>query len=141
MFTTKGSAKYAITGEPTAASGSIKLVNDGANTVFPGPNDIVVVEYTGYLSNGKIFDATHTKGKGKEIAFKLGDQAVIPGIQDMVSQMRVGESVQAIIPPNLGYPKGVCFPKKDGSGEECLIEPGATIVYDILLTNMSIAPP
>jgi FKBP-type peptidyl-prolyl cis-trans isomerase len=51
--------------------------------------------------------------------------------------MVVGQKVQAIIPPNLAYgEKGVCL--EDG---ECLIKPGSTLVYDVLLKRSSIPPP
>ena len=69
----------------------------------PYKGDIVAVEYTGYLANGQIFDATHAEGKGNALLFKLGTGAVIPGLDDMVAAMTVGQKVQAIIPPKLAY--------------------------------------
>lgn len=122
--------------------------------------DIVAIDYTGYLANGQvryelrifykykqrwlltlfrlqIFDATHSEGKNNALLFKVGSGSVIPGIDDMVSRMEVGQKVQAIIPPSLAYAdKGVCL--DDG---ECLIKPGSTLVYDILLKKSSIPPP
>jgi FKBP-type peptidyl-prolyl cis-trans isomerase len=99
--------------------------------------DIVAIDYTGYLANGQIFDATHSGGKNNALLFKLGSGSVIPGLEEMVSQMVVGQKVQAIIPPNLAYgEKGVCL--DDG---ECLIKPGSTLVYDIFLKKSSIPPP
>ena len=69
--------------------------------------------------------------------FNLGTGSVIPGLDDIVSRMVVGQKVQAIIPPSLAYAdKGVCL-----DGGECLIKPGATLVYDVLLTRSSIPPP
>ena len=51
--------------------------------------------------------------------------------------MKVGQKVQAIIPPKLAYgDKGVCL--DDG---ECLIKPDCTVVYDILLKKSTIPPP
>ncbi|GMI23505.1 hypothetical protein TeGR_g2740 [Tetraparma gracilis] len=141
MFATEKGVKYAVTGAPSQASGSIKLVNDGAAPVRPGPSDIVVIEYTGYLSDGRIFDATHAKGKGKDLAFQMGTSAVIPGLEDVVRNMRVGESVQAIVPPELGYPRGICLKKEDETEGECLVKPGATLVYDVFLKKTSIPPP
>jgi FKBP-type peptidyl-prolyl cis-trans isomerase len=35
--------------------------------------------------------------------FKLGTGSVIPGLDDMVASMTVGQKVQAIIPPTLAY--------------------------------------
>jgi FKBP-type peptidyl-prolyl cis-trans isomerase len=105
---------------------------------FPQEGDLVVIEYTGYLTNGVIFDATHSEGKSNALLFKLGNKgAVIDGINVMVSEMKVGQKVQAIIPPSLAFgDKGICL--EDG---ECLVKPGSTLVYDISLKKTSIPPP
>lgn len=51
--------------------------------------------------------------------------------------MTVGDKIQAIIPPALAYgDKGVCL-----ENGECLVKPGATLVYDITLTRASLPPP
>jgi len=116
--------KYAIT----------KEVKTGR---FPQQGDIVSIEYTGYLSNGAIFDATHAEGTGKQLVFLLGSSNVNTGINAMLAEMRVGQKVQAIIPPEYAFgDKGICL--EDG---ECLVKPGATLVYDILLKKSSIPPP
>jgi FKBP-type peptidyl-prolyl cis-trans isomerase len=112
-------------------------VTKDSDKSYPRPGDIVAVEYTGYLSNGVIFDATHSEGKSSALLFKLGSTAVIPGINQMVAEMKVGQKVQAIIPPELAFgDKGICL--EDG---ECLVKPGSTLVYDILLKKSSIPPP
>jgi len=126
IITTESGIKYATTKEPTAKKPTAPL-----------KGDIVAIEYTGYLANGQIFDATHSEGKSSSLQFKVGSGSVIAGLDDMVSRMVVGQKVQAIIPPGLAYgDKGVCL--DDG---ECLIKPGATLVYDILLKKSSIPPP
>ncbi|KAL7537181.1 hypothetical protein ACHAXR_010278 [Thalassiosira sp. AJA248-18] len=126
IITTPTGIKYAVTKEPTAKK-----------PVAPLKGDIVAIDYTGYLANGQIFDATHAEGKNSPLLFKVGDGAVIPGLDDIVSRMVVGQKVQAIVPPSLAYgDKGVCI--EDG---ECLIKPGATLVYDVLLKKSSIPPP
>lgn len=67
--------------------------------------------------------------------------AVIPGINDMVSEMKVGQKVQAIIPAELAFgDKGICIENKEGK-EECLVKPGSKLVYDIYLKKSSIPPP
>eukprot|EP00978_Attheya_sp_CCMP212_P046204 scaffold378922_cov26-Attheya_sp.AAC.1 len=113
IFTTEKGVKYAVTKEP----------KDPKRAQSPLPGDLVAIEYTGYLTSGKIFDATHAQGKNALLQFKLGDTAVITGLNEMVSNMVVGQQVQAIIPPSLAYgDKGVCL--DDG---ECLIKPGSTL--------------
>lgn len=124
IFNLKSGIKYAIT----------KPSEKGQ---YPQVGDIVAIEYTGYLTNGQIFDATHSEGKKNALLFKLGSTAVIPGLTEIVANMRVGEKVQAIIPPNMAFgDEGVCL-----ENGECLIQPGATLVYDVLLKKTSIPPP
>lgn len=131
--------------EPASAAPSIYKLDSGIKYAvtkdstkgYPQQGDIVAIEYTGYLTNGAIFDATHSEGKSNALLFKLGSTAVIPGINQMVSEMKVGQKVQAIIPPELAFAdKGICL--DDG---ECLVKPGSTLVYDILLKKSSIPPP
>ena len=77
------------------------------------------------------------EGKRNALTFELGTQVVTPGINEMVANMGLGEKVQAIVPPALGFgDKGLCL--DDG---ECLIKPGATLVYDIYLKRIAIPPP
>eukprot|EP00525_Craspedostauros_australis_P009869 CAMPEP_0198117632 /NCGR_PEP_ID=MMETSP1442-20131203/18732_1 /TAXON_ID= /ORGANISM="Craspedostauros australis, Strain CCMP3328" /LENGTH=202 /DNA_ID=CAMNT_0043775725 /DNA_START=203 /DNA_END=811 /DNA_ORIENTATION=+ len=124
IFKTAGGTKYAV-------------LKDKSSGNYPQKGDIVAIEYTGYLINGKIFDGTHSEGKQNVLLFQLGSTAVIPGINDMVAEMKVGQKVQAIIPPELAFgDKGICL--EDG---ECLVKPGSTLVYDILLKKSSIPPP
>jgi FKBP-type peptidyl-prolyl cis-trans isomerase len=103
----------------------------------PQKGDIVAIEYTGYLADGTIWDSTHAEGKNNNLLFKLGTDVVIDGINEMVSNMAVGQKVQAIIPPKLAFgDKGLCL-----ENGECLIKPGSTLVYDIYLKKASIPPP
>ena len=119
--------KYAITKEATKGS-------------YPQEGDIIAIEYTGYLTDGTIFDASHSEGKSNALLFKLGSTAVTPGMNKMVAEMKVGQKVQAIIPPELAFgDKGICI-EKDGK-QECLVKPGSTLVYDILLKKAAIPPP
>ena len=80
---------------------------------------------------------TDSEGKRNALLFKLGSSAVIPGLNEMVANMKVGQKVQAIIPPQLAFgDEGICL--EDG---ECLIKAGSTLVYDITLKKDSIPPP
>jgi len=123
IFNTPKGIKYAIT-------------QKGKGTATPLKGDIVAIEYTGYLTDGTVFDATHSAGK-QTLVFELGGNAVIEGINEMVQQMSVGEKVQAIIPPELAFgDKGICI-----ESGECLVKPKSTLVYDIFLKRDAIPPP
>ena len=126
IFQTSNGIKYAVTRE-----------SHEKNALSPQDGDIVAIEYTGYLTDGEVFDATHAEGKRNALLFKLGSAAVIPGINELLKEMVVGQKVQAIVPPSLAFgDKGLCL--DDG---ECLIKPGSTLVYDVLLKKSSIPPP
>jgi FKBP-type peptidyl-prolyl cis-trans isomerase len=91
----------------------------------------------GYLTDGSIFDGTHAEGKSKALTFELGGNAVPDGVNEMIAQMRVGEKVQAIVPPGLAFgEKGLCL-----ENGECLIKPNSTLVYDVFLKRSAIPPP
>ena len=127
IFTTPSGLKYAILKQPA----------DLKKATVPAKGDVVAIEYTGYLTDGKIFDATHSEGTGKALSFRLGEDVVIEGLTEMVSLMGVGQKVQVIVPPKLAFgDKGLCV-----ESGECLIKPGSTLVYDVFLKKTAIPPP
>ena len=86
---------------------------------YPRPESYITIDYTGFLPNGQVFDSTEKKG-GKPLSFRLGERQVVPGIEQVVAQMKPGEEVPGRSCPRRTYgDKGVCT--DDG---ECLIKPG-----------------
>lgn len=60
----------------------------------------VSVEYTGKLESGEVFDSS----EGKEpLVFKTGDGQVIPGFDDAVLNMAVGDTKTVTIQPEDAY--------------------------------------
>ena len=80
----------------------------------------VTVHYTGTLENGKIFDSS--REKGTPATFKIGVQAVIPGWDEGVPGMKVGERRKLFIPSHLGY---------GSNGSPPAIPPNADLNFDI----------
>lgn len=123
--TTLGGVKYFISKEgacpnadPTGLAGSC----------VPKQGSFCVIDYTGFLPNGTVFDTTERKG-GRPLAFKLGERQVIVGLEQVVSQMKPGEEVEALVPSELAYgAKGVCT-----EGGECLIPPNTNLKYFVRL--------
>ena len=89
----------------------------------PGPNDTVVVHYTGWTTDGKMFDSSVTRKHPAR--FPLG--GVIPGWTDGLQVMSVGEKTRFWIPEELAY-KG-----KKGA-------PQGMLVFDVELQNVIKAP-
>jgi peptidylprolyl isomerase len=64
------------------------------------PGDVVHVHYTGKLGSGEVFDSS----EGREpLAFTVGGGEVIPGFDDAVAGMQVGESKDIVIPVQQAY--------------------------------------
>lgn len=63
--------------------------------------DKIKVHYTGYLSDGEIFDSSVEADQ--PITFKLGEKKVIPGWEEGLLHMKEGEKARLIIPYQLGY--------------------------------------
>jgi FKBP-type peptidyl-prolyl cis-trans isomerase len=65
----------------------------------PGPTDTVKVHYSGWTTDGKLFDSSLKRGKAAEFALNQ----VIPGWTDGLQQMHVGDTVRFWIPVELAY--------------------------------------
>ena len=63
------------------------------------PGDTVAIIYTGYLPDGQIFDSNVETGSFYE--FTLGAGEVIPGWEEGIEGMQVGEARLLVIPPDL----------------------------------------
>ncbi|MGE4064313.1 MAG: FKBP-type peptidyl-prolyl cis-trans isomerase [Rhodospirillaceae bacterium] len=87
----------------------------------PTASSTVTVHYEGKLTNGTVFDSS--KG-GEPITFPLSN--VIPGWQEAVPMMRVGETWNFAIPANLAYGDRPVGP----------IPPGSTLLFEIQLLKI-----
>ncbi|HEU4938428.1 MAG TPA: FKBP-type peptidyl-prolyl cis-trans isomerase [Vicinamibacterales bacterium] len=76
-----------------------KVLSPGIGTRHPRPNSQVVVHYTGWTPDGKMFDSSVTKGQ--PASFSL--DGVIDGWTEGVQMMVVGEKRRFWIPGKLAY--------------------------------------
>jgi len=130
---TPGGAKYVIVKEGTCPTADPTGL---AGSCAPQPGSYCILDYTGFLPSGAVFDSTESKGR-KPLAFRLGERQVIAGIEEIVAQMKPGEEVQALIPAALAYgDKGVC---PEGSPGECLIPPNTNLKYFLRLVRTAVA--
>ena len=67
----------------------------------PKHGDTVTVHYTGWLTDGTKFDSS--VDRDEPFDFVLGTGQVIPGWDQGVATMRVGDKVRLTIPPDLAY--------------------------------------
>jgi peptidylprolyl isomerase len=76
-----------------------KVLGEGAGSAHPDAWDSVTVHYTGWTTDGKMFDSSVTRGQ--PATFPLN--RVIPGWTEGVQLMVVGEKRRFWIPENLAY--------------------------------------
>jgi len=100
-----------------------KVIQAGTGTAKPGPTDMVTVHYTGWTTDGKMFDSSHARNAPS--TFPL--DKVIKGWGEGVQLMTVGEKRRLWIPEALAY--------KGQAGR-----PAGMLVFDIELLDMA-APP
>ena len=83
----------------TASGLAYKSLRAGSGTAHPNQNSAVTVHYTGWTTDGKMFDTSVLKGQ--PISFGLGD--VISGWTEGLQLMTVGEKMRFWIPERLAY--------------------------------------
>jgi len=103
----------------------IEIVTEG-NGATASTGNRVSVHYKGMLTDGDVFDASGPRGK--PFSFEIGAGQVIPGWEQGVSGMKVGEVRKLTIPPKLGY-------GSRGGGDT--IPPNATLIFEIQLLDVS----
>ncbi len=94
----------------------------GSGNTPAADGNTLSVHYTGYLTNGTVFDSTAIEG-GSDFVFTLGRGQVIAGWDEGLVGMDVGETRTLIIPPSLGY----------GSSGQGSIPPNATLIFTVTL--------
>ena len=85
----------------------------------------VVVHYTGWLTDGTMFDSSLTRGEA--FSFPLGAGRVIKGWDEGVAGMQVGGRRQLVIPASLGY---------GSRGAGGVIPGGATLIFEVELLEV-----
>lgn len=95
--------------ETTASGLASRVVEAGSGTEHPGPTSTVTVHYTGWHTNGEMFDSSVARGAPS--SFPLN--RVIRGWTEGVQLMVTGEKRRFWIPEDLayggrpGYPAGM----------------------------------
>jgi FKBP-type peptidyl-prolyl cis-trans isomerase len=87
--------------------------------------DTVVVDYTGWLSDGTKFDSS--RDRGQPLTFTIGVGTVIKGWDEGVVGMKVGGKRKLVIPSELAYGR---------HGRENVIPPNAELTCDVELLDI-----
>jgi FKBP-type peptidyl-prolyl cis-trans isomerase len=112
----------------TASGLASKVITAGAGPEKPAPTDFVTVHYTGWSTDGNMFDSSHTRG----IPSMFPLNRSLSGWRECVLLMTVGETRRCWVPQDLAY--------RGQPGR-----PAGTVVFDIELIetrpNPTIPPP
>jgi peptidylprolyl isomerase len=112
-------------GETKTTASGLKycVLKEGApGGKHPTENDFVKVHYTGWLTNGKLFDSSVVRNEPIEFSLK----GVIAGWTEGVQLMTPGARFKFTIPSELGY-------GQQGSGGD--IPPNATLIFEVELLS------
>ena len=112
--------------EKTASGLASKVIEKGKGAVHPAAEDTVKVHYTGWMTNGKMFDSSVVRGE--PASFPLNQ--VIKGWTEGVQLMVEGEKRRFWIPAGLAYSE---TPMRPGG-------PSGTLVFDVELLSI-VQPP
>jgi FKBP-type peptidyl-prolyl cis-trans isomerase len=99
-----------------------RVLQVGVSNVRPSPRSTVRVHYTGWTTDGEMFDSSVVRGTPAE----FGVTQVIPGWTEALQLMVVGEKRRFWIPGNLAYDN---IPDMPGAPPS----PKGTLVFDIEL--------
>jgi FKBP-type peptidyl-prolyl cis-trans isomerase len=97
-----------------------KIIRVGVSNVKPGPRSTARVHYTGWTTDGQMFDSSVTRGEPAEFPLDM----VIPGWTEGLQLMVVGEKRRFWIPGMLAY---------DGIPNARPDSPKGMLVFDIEL--------
>jgi FKBP-type peptidyl-prolyl cis-trans isomerase len=106
------------------ASGLTYLITRHGQGRQPLAGEVVVVHYTGTLTDGVKFGSS--RDRDEPIAFKLGAGQVIKGWDEGIAQLHLGDQAILVIPPQLGY---------GARGEGGVIPPDATLIFIVELVD------
>tara|TARA_R110002050_G_scaffold74772_5_gene160186 strand:+ start:3937 stop:4869 length:933 start_codon:yes stop_codon:yes gene_type:complete len=85
----------------------------------------VSVHYKGQLSDGTVFDSSYKRNQ--PIDFQLGVGQVIPGWDEGVGLLKIGDKARFVIPSDLAY---------GSAGAGGVIPPDATLIFDVELMDV-----
>lgn len=110
--------------EETPSGLRYQIIQEGEGTKAEA-GKTVAVHYKGMLADGAEFDNSYKRGN--PIEFPVGMGNVIPGWDEGIQLLKVGDKARFVIPSDLAY---------GSSGAGGVIPPDATLVFDVELMNV-----
>lgn len=97
----------------------MSTLTPGDGVTAPKTGDVVKMHYTGWLTNGMVFDSSVTRKE--PFYFELGRGKVIKGWDEAVATMTKGQKAKLTLPPELAY----------GAQAQGRIPANSTLVFEV----------
>ncbi len=110
--------------DKTKSGLATKVLKPGTGKNHPGKDEVVTIDYSGWTSDGKMFDSSAAHGKPATLSIKRLPAGMAEGIQ----LMEVGESRRMWVPESLAF-----------NGQEG--KPKGTVVFDVTLLDLPTRAP
>ena len=101
------------------------VLKKGDGNTKPADDDVVVVHFTGWLEDGRVFQTTRQTGKPARV--RIGGRGVLKGWNEALLLMTKGERLKITMPPKLAY---------GDAGRPPRIGPNATLIYEVELLDI-----
>lgn len=111
--------------DKTASGLRYQIIQKGDSAVKASKGQTVSVHYKGQLPDGTVFDSSYKRNQ--PIDFALGVGQVIPGWDEGIGLLNVGDKARFVIPSELAY---------GTRGAGGVIPPNATLVFDVELVSV-----
>ncbi|MWP47538.1 FKBP-type peptidyl-prolyl cis-trans isomerase [Gilliamella sp. Pas-s27] len=109
-------------------SGLLYQILENGSDRHPTEDNVVIVHYTGTLTDGRKFDSSYDRGEPAK--FPLG--GVIKGWTEGIQLVGVGGKIKLVVPPELAYGDQNIPGQEDKAG----IQPASTLVFEVELLGI-----
>ena len=96
----------------------------------PELGEVATVHFTGWFEDGTLFANSRV---GTPIQFIVGEEQIVPGWDEVVVLMQVGDLVQMVLPPELGL--------GEAGSPNGTIPPNSTLIFEMELLAIDPPPP
>jgi FKBP-type peptidyl-prolyl cis-trans isomerase len=101
---------------------NVEILIAGDGKRYPKAGNTVIIHYDAFLPNGVQFDSS--RERNKPFKFVLFCEQVIPGLDEGVSQLSMGERAMISIPSSKAY---------GAKGFPCLVPKNTDLTFDVEL--------
>ena len=120
-----------------------KVLAQGKGT-RPVDGSVVNLSYTGKLISGLNFAGTSDEGKpapgsrAEDFSHTLGLDGLLKGLNEALKDMKAGEKILLVIPPELAYGINSGYYGKEIAGQKrFVISPGETLILEVTLNKFN----